>query len=102
MILYAKCWTSMTTILNNGHAQGNFAADMPAVKIQFFKVEKRCTHVQTSKVYEKYFELKTTIKLNRCYRYHHLPPKIPCPILPMCSRLPSIFSNVPKLAPPLI
>ena len=30
----------MTTILNNGHAQGNFAADMPAVKIQFFKVEK--------------------------------------------------------------
>ena len=39
----------MTTILNNGHAQGNFAADMPAVKIQFFKVEKRCTYVQTSK-----------------------------------------------------
>ena len=35
----------MTTILNNGHAQGNFAADMPAVKIQFFKVEKRCTYM---------------------------------------------------------
>ena len=48
VILYAKCWTSMTTILSNGHAQGNFAADMPAVKIQFFRVEKRCTYVQTS------------------------------------------------------
>ena len=51
----------MTTILNNGHAQGNFAADMPAVKIQFFKVEKKMYIYINKQVHSNTFQFLSSI-----------------------------------------